>query len=535
MPEGFGLAVIIAAESEGSAGANIKLGGLETCLLEGILPDEEDFVDGAQSVDFELIVTIAAINEKFDIVFIEDEGIALRERRLNERLFHPKSDVEVLIVPKGSGTGIEITRIAGDHVAKARRAGGARPRVFGEVSVYDDGRRSAEAEIFGRRHIQETYHLAGRVDDKLTAMADKNATRRSFLAAGSAAPAAAAAVRSAVVQPPVIVTDAKAERTPLRIVTRYPFEPFEVEKIKAAAPKAQVEMVICQSREDFMNALPGAEVVYGDIRADGLAVAPKLKWLMSGGAGMEGMDKVLKDSAVVVTNYQRTFAHGITETAMGLLLCLTRGITTLYMPQFAKRQMVSVGTPKSADHTELVGRTMGIVGMGGIGTLLAKRAHYGFDMRVIATDAKPVPKPEYVAELHDPTYFHEMAAKVDVLVAAAPHTPLTERMFNEQVFRSMKPTAYFLALSRGMLYDDMALVKALKEGWIKGAGLDVFPIEPPPADHPIFDCKNVVMTAHTSGWSPDRQIRLIDVFAENVRRYTEGLPLVGVVDKQRGY
>ncbi len=75
-------------------------------------------------------------------------------------------------------------------------------------------------------------------------------------------------------------------------------------------------------------------------------------------------------------------------------------------------------------------------------------------------------------------------------------------MFNEKVFRSMKKTAYFLAMSRGRLFDDLALAKALKEGWIAGAGLDVFPKEPPPSDHPIFDCPNVVMTMHTSGWSP---------------------------------
>jgi phosphoglycerate dehydrogenase-like enzyme len=120
-------------------------------------------------------------------------------------------------------------------------------------------------------------------------------------------------------------------------------------------------------------------------------------------------------------------------------------------------------------------------------------------------------------------------------VAAAPHTPKTERMFNERVFRSMKPTAYFLAMSRGKLYDDMALVKALKDGWIAGAGLDVFPQEPPPSSHPIFDCSNVVMTAHTSGWSVDRQVRLIDLFAENLRRYAIGQPLENVVDKQAGY
>jgi phosphoglycerate dehydrogenase-like enzyme len=178
---------------------------------------------------------------------------------------------------------------------------------------------------------------------------------------------------------------------------------------------------------------------------------------------------------------------------------------------------------------------MGIVGLGGIGAAMARRAYYGFDMRILATDAKPIPKPEYVAELREPGWLPEMVPQVDVLVAAAPHTPQTDRMFNESVFRRMKKTAYFLALSRGRLIDDMALVRALKEGWIAGAGLDVFPQEPPPSSHPIFECPNVVMTMHTSGWSPDRQVRLIEVFADNVRRYAAGLPLVNVVDKQRGY
>jgi phosphoglycerate dehydrogenase-like enzyme len=346
---------------------------------------------------------------------------------------------------------------------------------------------------------------------------------------------AAAATRNPVVVPPVLLSDARAQQDPLKIVTMYKFEPHEIAKIRAASSKAAVDIVICRSSEEFHEKVKDAEVVYGDIRGDALMNAKKLKWVQSGGAGVEGMEQAMRDSPVVLTNYQRTFAHGITETGMGMLLCLTRGISKYYIPQFYKRQMKPVGTVKSADHTELVGRTMGIVGMGGIGSMLAKRAHYGFDMRIVATDAKPIPKPDCVAELHDPGWFTQMVPQVDVLVVAAPHTPKTERMFNEQVFRSMKKTAYFLALSRGKLYDDMALVKALKEGWIAGAGLDVFPVEPPPSNHPIFDCPNVVMTAHTSGWSPDRQVRLIDEFAENVRRYTEGLPLMKVVDKKAGY
>jgi phosphoglycerate dehydrogenase-like enzyme len=321
----------------------------------------------------------------------------------------------------------------------------------------------------------------------------------------------------------------------LRIVTMHPFTPEELDRIKAAAPKVPIDFAVCGTRQEFDQKVAEAEVVYGSIGGDAIRSASKLKWVQAGGAGVEWMDQAVRDSPIVFTNFARTFAPAISETAIGMLLCLTRGIGQYYLPQFHKRQMKPVGTVKSADHTEISGRTMGIVGLGGIGSAVARRAHYGFDMHIVATDARPIPKPEYVSELRDPGWLHEMVPQVDVLVAAAPQTPQTERMFDERVFRAMKKTAYFLALSRGALLDDLALVKALQEGWIAGAGLDVFPEEPPPSSHPIFDCPNVVMTAHTSGWSPDRQTRLIDLFAENVRRYTEGLPLMNMVDRQAGY
>lgn len=321
----------------------------------------------------------------------------------------------------------------------------------------------------------------------------------------------------------------------LRIVTLHPFEPGEIDQIKAAAPRARIDFTVCRTREEFDQKIKDADVVYGDIRGEALKSAVRLKWVQAGGAGLDASDPALFESPVLLTNFARTFAPAISETAIGMLLCLTRGISKHYLPQFLARQWKPVGTVKSADHAEISGRTMGIVGLGGIGCAVARRAYYGFDMRILAMDPRALHKPEYVAELRDPGWFHEMVPQVDVLVAAAPHTRATDRMFNEQVFRSMKKTAYFLALSRGKLFDDMALVRALQEGWIAGAGLDVFPVEPPPASHPIFDCPNVVMTMHTSGWSTDRQKRLVELFAENVRRYTEGLPLLNVVDKKLGY
>lgn len=362
-------------------------------------------------------------------------------------------------------------------------------------------------------------------------MAEQELSRRGFLAG----PSAVAAARDPVVVEPVIVQAMPAHDEPLRIVTMYPFEPHEVRRIQAAAAPVEVQILIAKTREEFRSLLREAEVVYGNLTGAELDYAPKLRWLQAGAAGVEWMDARLRQSPVVITNCARIFAPGISETAMGMLLCLTRGIARHYFPQLLRREWKPVGSPKSDHHMELAGRTMAIVGMGGIGTALARRAHYGFDMRVIGTDAKPIPKPEYVAELRDPGWFPEMVPQADVLVAAAPHTPQTDRMFNESVFRRMKPRAYFLALSRGNLFDDMALVRALREGWIAGAGLDVFPKEPPPRDHPIFDCPNVIMTMHTSGWSSDRQVRLIEFIAENVRRYAVGLPLLNVVDKQRGY
>ena len=213
------------------------------------------------------------------------------------------------------------------------------------------------------------------------------------------------------------------------------FEPHELTKITSAAP--DVELTAVKTRDEFRQRLPQAEVVYGSLTAADLELARNLKWVQTPAAGVENLEPAVVASPVVLTNMARIFAPAITETAMGMLLCLTRGITRLYMPQFAKRQMNPVGTAKSPDHVELAGRTMGIVGMGGIGSALARRAHYGFDMRVVATDARPVPQPHYVAELRDPSWFKTMVPMVDVLVAAAPHTPLTERMFDESVFRSM--------------------------------------------------------------------------------------------------
>jgi phosphoglycerate dehydrogenase-like enzyme len=290
-------------------------------------------------------------------------------------------------------------------------------------------------------------------------------------------------------------------------------------------------MTVPANADELNRLLPDVDVIFGAINAEMLAKAKNLRWLQATEAGMDRLlFPELVKSNVVVTNMARMFAPAISETAIAMLLSLTRGLVKYYFPQFQKRTWNA-----ERNLVEVDGMTMGIVGMGGLGSSTAMRAHYGFNMRILATDAKPMVKPLFVDTLREPGWLMEMVPQVDVLVSAAPATRQTERMFNERVFRAMKKTAYFINISRGTLVDEPALTRALREGWIAGAGLDVASQEPLPSNHSFWDCPNLIITCHTAGYAPQRRVRLMGLLAENVRRYSGGLPLMNVVDKQRGY
>lgn len=356
-------------------------------------------------------------------------------------------------------------------------------------------------------------------------------SRRSFLsaaAAASAAPVLLASDRIAIFDPPpdrvrIVTATASSAVPPPR------YTPAEIQQIESKGK--DVKITVPADSDELSKLLPEADVVFGAINAEMLAKAKNLRWLQATEAGVERLlfPELIK-SRVVVTNMARTFAPAISETAIAMLLSLTRGLNKYYIPQFQKRTW-----RPERNLVEVDGMTMGVVGLGGLGSATAMRAHYGFNMRILATDAKPMVKPVFVDTLREPAWLMEMVPQVDILVSAAPSTKETQGMFNERVFRAMKKTAYFINISRGTLVEEQALVQALKEGWIAGAGLDVANPEPLPSSHPFWDCPNLVITCHTAGYAPQRQIRLVGLLAENVRRYTSGLPLMNVVDKQRGY
>jgi phosphoglycerate dehydrogenase-like enzyme len=300
------------------------------------------------------------------------------------------------------------------------------------------------------------------------------------------------------------------------------------EKLQAYAPNLEIKP--CRSREEFHQEVADAHIVLGGLSREDFKAARQLRWIQYTAAGVEGiLFPELVESPVVLTNMQRMYSPTISESVIGLLITLTRRLNDYTLQTRERRWNALEGL------TEISGLTMGIVGMGGIGTDTAYRAHYGFHMRILGVDPKPLPKPTFVAELHSPEWLPKMVPQVDVLLSAAPHTPITHHMFNDEIFRLMKPSAYFINVSRGWLVDSPALVSALKERRIAGAALDATEPEPLPADHPLWTAGNIIITSHTSAVSAGSTQRSMDLFSENVRRYVNGLPLLNVVDKKRGY
>lgn len=327
---------------------------------------------------------------------------------------------------------------------------------------------------------------------------------------------------------PLATPSGSAIEARLKLVTQSALPQTYQEKLQTSAPQLEIKM--CESEEEFRREIVDAHVVYGGLSREEFQSAKQLRWFQYGAAGVENiLYPELVDSPVVLTNMQRKYSPTISETAIGLLLSLTRRLKDYSVQTKDSRWNRLEGL------TEISGKTMGIVGMGGIGSDTAYRAHYGFHMRIVATDAKPLPKPAFVAELNSPEWLPQMAPQVDVLLSAAPHTPATHHLFNDQIFRLMKPSAYFVNVSRGGLVDSPALVSALQERRIAGAALDATDPEPLPPDHPLWTAGNIIITSHTSGVSEGSTQRMHELFCENMRRYLNGLPLLNVVDKQRGY
>jgi phosphoglycerate dehydrogenase-like enzyme len=276
--------------------------------------------------------------------------------------------------------------------------------------------------------------------------------------------------------------------------------------------------------------MPEIEVVCGEIDREMFARREKLRWMQSWGAGVDGvLHPELVESDVVLCSAKGTVGVHLAEHAMALLLGLTRGIhTAVRHPSWDQR------FPIRAVQWELIDRTLGIVGLGGTGRALAQRAG-AFGMRIIAVDAVGVEELEEVEVCWGMEHFGELLEQSDVVAVCAPLTAETEGLFDQEAFARMRSHALLINVTRGKIVDEEALLAALTEGQIGGAGLDVVPQEPLPEDHPLWRLENAIITPHTAGGSPNRDGRIVKLFCENLRRYLAGEELLSVIDKRKGY
>lgn len=302
--------------------------------------------------------------------------------------------------------------------------------------------------------------------------------------------------------------------------------------LQASAPG--VELLAAAEGQKLNEQLREAQAVIGLCDAATLAAAESLHWIQVLWVGVERCVALpgLAERGIVLTNMQRTSAAPIAEHAIAMMMALARGL-----PRFAEAQQQGNWRGEETNRVplrELGGRTLLVVGLGGIGTEVARRAH-GLGMRVIATRNSSRTGPSFVARVGLSEELLAFAAEADVVVNATPLTADTTGLFDQRFFAALKPGAYFINVGRGRSVVSADLLAALQNGRLAGAGLDVTDPEPLPSDHPLWQQANVIITPHVAASSDLQGERYWIVVAENLRRYVAGEPLLNVVDIRRGY
>ena len=307
-----------------------------------------------------------------------------------------------------------------------------------------------------------------------------------------------------------------------------------VERIKAFSPRITVQQ--SRNKDEALALAKDADILLaGFFSLELFKAAKRLKWIQTLYAGVDMFlhPEVVK-SPVVITNASGVNSTAVSDQVIGMMLCLNRKLHVFIRDQ-AMRKWKTDDMELISQMEELSGKTAGIVGLGRIGSEIAKKAKC-LGMKVIATRRNPsAPKPEYVDKLVPSENLQELLGDSDFVIIQIPLTKDTEGMFGEKQLRSMKRTAYLVNASRGDIIKEDKLIEALKEGWIAGAALDTFATEPLPPDSPLWNMPNVIITPHVAGLTPKYMKRLTDLFLENLKRFMNNEPLINVVDKNRGY
>jgi phosphoglycerate dehydrogenase-like enzyme len=327
----------------------------------------------------------------------------------------------------------------------------------------------------------------------------------------------------------------------VRILVTTPVEEACLRQIAAVSHRVKVVDVsdlLCAERKGDSAArnelnllLADTEVIFGlDLPHDLAGRTPGLKWVQVLSAGVDHLmaEDILKSPAIM-TNIKGMSATPIAEFVFGVALMLVKQLPLcLQLKQAKQWQKFRTST--------LLSKTMGIIGLGSIGREVARLAK-AFGMKVIAIRrvTEQTTHAENVDIMLPGDQLHRLLAESDFVVLSVPLTPETIGLIGEKELRTMQPTAYLVNIARGDVVDEEALSRALEEGWIAGAGLDVFATEPLPTDSRLWVLPNVILSPHVSGDIECEYELATELFAENLKRYLNGDRLFNVVDKKRGY
>lgn len=308
--------------------------------------------------------------------------------------------------------------------------------------------------------------------------------------------------------------------------------PDQIKAIRELAPDHELWMTR-KPLDDNPERLAEVEISAGFKPPHELILNGSLKWHHAFSAGMDWMWEIedYMNLPMVLTNSSGIHAIPMSEHTFALILAHERTLTKILRNQIKGKWE---GTLPGAPMETIAGKTMLILGVGAIGKQVAKLAQ-AHDIRVLGIRRQPERACEFVDEMHGRDQLDELLPRADYIVSLLPSTPDSRHILGARQFELMKPSAYLVNLGRGMHIDEDALIAALKNGFIKGAGLDTFETEPLPENSELWKLDNVILSPHCSGDQPDYTYEALSLFLKNLERFRNGKPLINEIDKGMGY
>ncbi|TWT51088.1 (S)-sulfolactate dehydrogenase [Rubripirellula amarantea] len=315
----------------------------------------------------------------------------------------------------------------------------------------------------------------------------------------------------------------------MRIVLCYPVLDRHIAQIQAAAPDAEI---VDAGQERIDELLPSADVFIGHAKVpvdwDRVLAAGNLKWIQSSAAGLDHcLVPGVIDSDIVVSSASGLFAPQVAEQTFALLFGVLRRLPLFFRAE-ATRDFTRLPTD------DLRGKTVGIVGLGGNGRVIAKMLA-PWETRLIATDYFPVDKPNEIDQLWSSDQLPRLLAESDIVILTLPLNSQTEGLFDEACIAQMKPGSYLINVARGAVVVESALTAALASGHLQGVGLDVTEVEPLSPDSLLWDDERVIITPHVGAQSYRRVDDSTDLACINLKRYLKGESPYNLVDKKLGF